>query len=99
MRWRVPLFNPGDNHTQHSWLRVVNTSDADAKVVIRGLDDQGAPPEGEVELHSARPCSAHAERKGARRRLVRGQIRVRWELWGWEGASGNCSSPPTSRFW
>lgn len=70
MRWRVPIFNPGNNTEQHSWLRVVNTSDADAKVVVRGLDDRGAPPpEGEVSFtlpaHAARMLSARALEEGS----------------------------------
>ena len=69
MLWRVPIFNPGNNDEQHSWLRVVNTSDADAKVVVRGLDDRGAPPpEGEVSFtlpaHAARMLSARALEEG-----------------------------------
>lgn len=51
MRWHVPMFNPGSNLSQHSWLRVVNTSDVDTEVVIQGLDDLGTPPpEGEVRF-------------------------------------------------
>ena len=70
MRWRVPIFNPGNNAEQHSWLRVVNTSDADARVAVRGLDDRGAPPpEGEVSFtlpaHAARMLSAKSLEEGS----------------------------------
>ena len=70
MRWRVPIFNPGNNAGQHSWLRVVNTSGVDAKVVVRGLDDRGAlPPGSEVSFilppDAARMLSAKALEEGS----------------------------------
>ena len=70
MRWRVPIFNPGDNAEQHSWLRVVNTSGVDAEVVVRGLDDRSAPPPGgEVSFtlpaNAARMLSAKALEEGS----------------------------------
>ena len=43
MRWHVPIFNPGSNTDQQSWLRVINVSGLDTKVEIEGLDDDGAP--------------------------------------------------------
>ena len=50
-RHHVPIFNPGSNNNQRSSLRLVNPGDADAEVVITGLDDRGwAPPDGDVRL-------------------------------------------------
>ena len=70
MRWRVPVFNPGDNAEQHSWLRVVNTSGVDAEVVVRGLDDRSAPPPGgevsfTLSANAARMLSAMALEEGS----------------------------------
>ena len=51
MRYLVPVFNPGSNRNQESRLRLVNVSDGNARIVVRGLDDRGeAPPEGVVRL-------------------------------------------------
>ena len=48
---RVPIFNPGSNGNEVSWLRLVNLTDASVDVTIRGRDDAGsAPPGGEVRL-------------------------------------------------
>ena len=70
MRWLVPIFNPGNNTAQHSWLRVANTSGTDTEVVIEGLDDRGAaPPGNEVRFtlppNAARMLSAKALEEGA----------------------------------
>ena len=43
MRWHVPIFNPGSNTDQQSWLRVINVSGHDTEVEIEGVDDEGAP--------------------------------------------------------
>ena len=37
----VPIFNPGSNRNQVSKLRIINTSDGAASVVVRGVDDEG----------------------------------------------------------
>ena len=48
---RVPIFNPGGNRNQVSWLRVANLADSSTRVTIRGRDDAGrAAPQGEVRL-------------------------------------------------
>ena len=70
MHWHVPIFNPGNNTAQHSWLRVANTSGADATVRIKGLDDRGASaPGGEVQFtlppNAARLLSAKALEAGS----------------------------------
>ena len=70
MRWHVPIFNPGNNTAQHSWLRVANTSGTDTEVVIEGLDDRGAaPPGNEVRFtlppNAARMLSAKALEAGS----------------------------------
>ena len=41
MRWHVPIFNPGSNVDQQSWLRVVNISGIDTVVEVEGIDDNG----------------------------------------------------------
>ena len=49
--YHVPIFNPGDNQNQRSWLRLVNPGAAAVNVAISGLDDAGAPPpSGQVSL-------------------------------------------------
>ena len=67
---RVPIFNPGSNRRQVSWLRVANLGDTSTRVTIRGRDDAGrAAPGGEVELtlpaHGARRLSAQQLESGA----------------------------------
>ena len=49
-RHRVALFNPGSNRGQVSVLRVLNPGGADAPVRVRGIDDAGESPGGEVRL-------------------------------------------------
>ena len=46
----VVTFNPASNQSQRSWLRLINPTDADVNVTIRGQDDAGDEPEGEVRL-------------------------------------------------
>ena len=53
----VAVFNPGSNPNQVSWLRLVNTTAAAAAVRIRGVDDAGDSPGGEVRLTLARGSS------------------------------------------
>ena len=65
----VPIFNPASNRSQRSWLRLINPTDRDLKVTIRGEDDEGeAPPEGEVRLElpagAARAVTAQALESG-----------------------------------
>ena len=49
--YHVSFFNPASNRNQQSWLRLINPGDADAEVLIDGLDDRGEPPPGgEVSL-------------------------------------------------
>lgn len=48
--YRVPVFNPGKNKNQASWLRLVNAGSEDATVNISGVDDSGAASRGSVEL-------------------------------------------------
>ena len=54
---RVAVFNPGSNPDQVSWLRLVNTTAAAVPVRIRGVDDAGGSPGGEVRLTLARGSS------------------------------------------
>ena len=46
----VAIFNPGSNTGQVSLLRVNNPGPKDALVTVRGIDDHGASPGGEVEM-------------------------------------------------
>jgi len=66
---RVPLFNPGSNGNEVSWLRLANLTDGSVDVTIRGRDDSGSPPPGgEVRLAlpagAARGISAHQLESG-----------------------------------
>ncbi len=47
---RVPTFNPGSNERQESLLRLVNDGDADVAAAVRGVDDHGRSPGGEVRV-------------------------------------------------
>ena len=49
----VPIFNPGRNPNQVSWLRLTNTGDRSARVRITGVDDAGRSPGSEVSLRVA----------------------------------------------
>lgn len=40
---RVPIFNPGTNMDQRSWLRLINPGDDEAQVTITGRDDARLP--------------------------------------------------------
>ena len=67
---RVPIFNPGSNRQQVSWLRVANLTDSRVDVTIEGRDDAGrAAPGGEVRLSlpadRARHISAQQLESGA----------------------------------
>ena len=46
--FHVPIFNPASNENQRSSIRVVNPSDEDVTVRIRGLDDRGTEPDGSI---------------------------------------------------
>ena len=62
LRHRVPIFNPGSNDNQRSWLRLVNPGDAAANVPITGRDDTGAtsvdPPRVTIPAGAAVTLSA-----------------------------------------
>ncbi len=45
---QVPTFNPASNVTQRSLLRISNLGGEEAEVTIRGVDDDGRSPGGEV---------------------------------------------------
>ena len=40
-RYHVPTFNPGDNRSQVSWLRLINATGTSTGVEIHGIDDRG----------------------------------------------------------
>ena len=46
----VAIFNPASNSAQVSELRLVNTDDRPIAVTIRGVDDSGRSPGGDIEL-------------------------------------------------
>ena len=51
MRHHVPFFNPGDNRSQVSSLRLMNSADEHVEVTILGRDDAGEPaPGGSVRI-------------------------------------------------
>jgi len=51
-QWYVPTFNPGSNMGRLSLLRLINPNDADAEVLIDGLDALGDPPlDGPIVPH------------------------------------------------
>ena len=67
---QVPIFNPGSNRNQVSWLRVANLTDSRVNVTIRARDDAGDPaPLGDVRLtlpaNGARQYSAQELESGA----------------------------------
>ena len=83
---QVPIFNPGSNRHQVSWLRVANLDDTSTRVTIRGQDDAGrAAPLGEVGLtlaaHGARRLSAQQLELGAAGLSGRlGEGKGKWQL-------------------
>ena len=50
---QVPLFNPGSDHRQVSWLRVANLTDDDVLVTIQGTNDI-EPEVRTTEIHEVR---------------------------------------------
>ena len=46
----VAIFNPGSNRDQVSFLRLVNDGDTTAEVTVRGIDDAGLSPGGDVSV-------------------------------------------------
>ena len=48
--YEVAFFNPGRNTDQVSRLRILNTGEEDASVIIDGTDDRGNPSPGTVDL-------------------------------------------------
>ena len=90
----VPIFNPGSNRNQVSWLRVVNLSGASASVSIGARDDEGrAPLGGGVRLTlpagSARELSAQQLESGGAGLSGRlGDGTGKWQLFVSTSASG-----------
>ncbi len=46
----VPIFNPGSNVNQVSWLRLINSGQTDAAITVTGIDDSGALSPGAARL-------------------------------------------------
>ncbi len=82
--WRVAIFNPGTNPNQVSFLRLVNPVEEDATVEIVGIDDDGASPEGPVEVDlsagTARTLSAQELESGGDFRGRLGNGKGKWRL-------------------
>ena len=78
MMHRVPVFNPGNNTNQRSSLRVINLGDAEANIMITGIDDMGAAGEGDL-------CERHRARKWRQIHIRCGPSRT----WGWVTAWAN----------
>ena len=58
-RREVVFFNPASNDQRVSRLRLVNPTDAPARITISGVDDYGnAPPQGDVSLSLPAGASA-----------------------------------------
>ena len=82
----VPIFNPGSNRNQVSWLRVANLGGRRVEVTIRGRDDAGRPgPGGDVRLvlppDGARRISAQQLESGATGLTGRlGDGQGKWQL-------------------
>ena len=87
MGHRVPIFNPGSNTNQLSWLRLINPGDAAASVTISGRDDAGAAaPGGEVTLTVAagtarRITAPQLEMGGSDLNGSLGDGKGKWSLW------------------
>ena len=86
LRHHVVTFNPGSNTSRLSLLRLINTSDVDAKVTIEGLDDRGeAPPGGDVQFtlpaNAARTISSRQLEQGGQDLAGHfGDGRGKWQL-------------------
>ena len=83
----LPFFNPGSNHNQVSKLRLVNTKNETAHVVVAGVDDQGSfAPGGRVELtlppRASRTITSAELETGADGLVGRlGDGQGKWRLW------------------
>ena len=80
----VAIFNPGSNRAQVSRLRLVNHDDETASVAVRGVDDQGRSPGGDVLLtlapRSARTVTAADVESGADAEGALGDGSGKWRL-------------------
>ena len=84
-RYRVPFFNPGRNLAQVSRLRLINTGDVAADVVIDGRDDRGEPSDEHVSLvlpaGAAQTVTAQELESGASGLIGRfGTGKGKWQL-------------------
>ena len=75
---RIPIFNPGGNDRQASLLRLVNEGEADVEALVRGVDDRGNSPGGEVRVAvpagAARTLSAAQLEAGSGPGVVAGAL-------------------------
>ena len=83
---QVPIFNPGSNRKQVSWLRIANLDGRHVNVTIRGRDDAGrSAPGGDVRLvlspNGARRISAQQIESGGTGLTGRlGDGKGKWQL-------------------
>ena len=59
-RHRVSFFNPGSNQNQVSRIRVVNSGESEARVLVRAWDDDGAEAPGGTVEFSVPPGNAQS---------------------------------------
>ncbi len=82
--YSVPTFNPGSNTRQASLLRLVNMGAESATATIRGVDDDGASPGGDVSVAlpagAARTLTAAALESGEGVDGALGDGRGKWRL-------------------
>ena len=82
--YRVPIFNPGSNPNQVSWLRLINPGAQPTRVRIEGVDEAGHSPGVGVELSlaggAARTLSASALESGAGLSGALGDGEGKWQL-------------------
>ena len=68
-RYHVPIFNPGRNTDQVSWLRLVNPGEVAAQITITGIDTTGTAAENPAILglagRASRSISAQDLESGA----------------------------------
>ena len=68
---RIVIFNPGSNTSQVSRLRLLNTGEEEAQVIIEGTDDRGMSPGNAVEVTVVAGCGPYTDGGGTRVRWCR----------------------------
>ena len=82
--YRIAIFNPGSNRNQVSSLRLINSGDTSAAVVITGTDDRGRSPGSAVRLTlgagASRTLSAQTLESGSGVQGALGDGQGKWSL-------------------